>query len=198
MSRPPQYIHLSPNTSPTKPISKRPFSVVVIIEAEVTPEWRHDISEWLVKEGCLCMMAWGTDCSLWDDSVDVANLKAFNWGDIPKGQSVVTTWHDDEPLNEVFWSAKKSIFNPPDTSIDHLLILDISDKARESEIEDLFAKSNEDDEVELSKSKRGSSTKERGDLTELFGFLAQFIGVIIGTLTIPFLFWMFLTYWPVG
>ena len=141
MNRPVQYIHLSPNASPKAPISKRPFSVVVIIEAEVTPEWRHEISEWLVKEGCLCMMAWGTDCSLWDDSVDVANLEAFDWGDIPKGQSIMTTWHNDEPLIDVFWNANMSIFHPPDSSIDHLVILDITDKARESKMRELFAKS---------------------------------------------------------
>ncbi len=139
-----QYVQLSPNVSPAALISHRPFSAVVVIEADVTPEWRHEVSEWLVEEGCLCMMAWGTDCSLWDDSVDVAHLEAHNWGDIPDGQRVMTTWHDDEPLSDVFWNAKMSVFQFPGVSIDHLIILDITDKARESKIRDLFDKCGDD------------------------------------------------------
>ena len=142
MKRPVQYIHLPPDSFPSGLIASRPFSVVVIITADVEPEWRHAVSEWLVQEGCLCMMAWGNDCSLWDDSVDIANLEAHNWGNIPVSQSIMTTWHDDETLSEVFWSADNSIFywselEPPS----HLVILDISEKAREGEIRELFAKS---------------------------------------------------------
>jgi len=152
-----QYIHLTPNTSPVSSIFERPFAVVVIINADVTSEWRHEVSEWLVTEGCQCMMAWGKDCSLWDDSVDVAHLESYNWGDIPDDKSIMTTWHDDEPLSEVFWYAKNSLFSPPDISIEHLVILDISDKARKSEIEELFANSIEDD-VELSERKRDTTS----------------------------------------
>lgn len=137
-----QYIQLAPDSSPSTPIPSRPFSAVVIITEEVEAEWRHTVSEWLVREGCLCMMAWGTDCSLWDDSVDIANLEAHNWEDIPAGKSIMTTWHDDELLSEVFWSAHHSIFywsdlEPPK----HLVILDISQEAREGDIRELFAKS---------------------------------------------------------
>ena len=134
-----QYIHLAPSASPAALISHQPFSAVVVITAEVTPQWRHVVSEWLVKEGCLCMMAWGNDCSLWDDSVDVANLEAHNWEDIPDGRSVMTTWHDDEPLSDVFWNANLSNFHPPNTSFDHLVILDITHDAREHQMRDLFA-----------------------------------------------------------
>jgi hypothetical protein len=136
-----QYVHLAPNASLAALISHRPFSAVVIITAEVTPEWRQKVSEWLVKEGCLCMMAWGIDCSLWDDSVDFANLEAHNWKDIPEGQRVMTTWHDDDSLSDVFWHATFFNFHPSDTSFDHLVILDITDEARESKMKDLFAKS---------------------------------------------------------
>ena len=136
-----QYIHLTPDISPSVPISHRPFSAVVIISAQVTPEWRHEVSEWLVEEGCLSMMAWGMDCSLWDDSVDIANLEAHNWENIPFGQSVMTTWHEKEPLSDVFWNAHMSNFHPPEVSIDHLVILDIVEKARESTIRELYVKS---------------------------------------------------------
>lgn len=136
-----QYLRLSPPTSPATLISKRPFSAVVIIATKVTPEWRHEVSKWLVNEGCLCMMAWGNDCSLWDDSVDVANLEAHNWGNIPVDKSVMTTWHENESLSDVFWSANQSVFHFPDVSLDHLVILDIVDQAREKKMRELFAKS---------------------------------------------------------
>ena len=136
-----QYLHLNPHTTPTTLISKRPFSAVVVITTEVTPEWRHEVSKWLVDEGCLCMMAWGKDCSLWDDSVDVANLEAYNLGDIPDDKSVMTTWHENEPLSDVFWCANQSSFDYSVVSLDHLLILHIADKSREKMMRELFAMS---------------------------------------------------------
>jgi hypothetical protein len=53
------------------------------------------------------MLAWGLDCSSWDDSVDLANLQAFDFGDIPDHEHVMTTWHDEESLAEVFQFAKQ-------------------------------------------------------------------------------------------
>lgn len=139
-----EYIQLQPNASPRTltriGVKNRPFSAVVIIDTEVTPEWRYDVSKWLIEQGCLCMMAWGKDCSLWDDSVDMAHLEAHNWEDIPDGQSVMTTWHEKEPLSDVFWNANLSNFHPPDSSLDHIIILDITDAHREHKIRDLFAK----------------------------------------------------------
>lgn len=136
-----QYIHLCPHTSPATLIANKPFSAVVVITSEVTPEWRHEVSKWLVDEACLSMMAWGNDCSLWDDSVDVANLEAYNWGDIPDDKSVMTTWHENEPLSDVFCYANQSTFVYSGVSLDHLVILDITDKAREKTMCELFAMS---------------------------------------------------------
>jgi hypothetical protein len=43
------------------------------------------------------MMAWGRECSSWDDSVDWANIDKFGDSPIPDDECVVTTWHEDEP-----------------------------------------------------------------------------------------------------
>jgi len=51
-------------------------------------------------------MAWGNECSKWDDSVDIVNLAAFDYGDIPDDQLVMTTWHENESLSQVFWFAE--------------------------------------------------------------------------------------------
>jgi hypothetical protein len=83
-----------------------PFKAVLVIEEKTSPEWQARASDWLVAQGCLYMMAWGIDCSEWDDSVDAANIKLSGFGDIPKDQFVFTTWHERDSLAEVFLFCK--------------------------------------------------------------------------------------------
>lgn len=73
----PVYFHVQPGAALRNIGYLAPFRAVVIIEREVSVEWRTDVSNWLVHSGCLYMMAWGQDCSLWDDSVDWANMDYF-------------------------------------------------------------------------------------------------------------------------
>jgi len=58
------------------------------------------------------MMAWGQDCSLWDDSVDTANIEAFDFREIPENRFVVTTWHHNSPLTETFDFCKRLAVHP--------------------------------------------------------------------------------------
>ncbi len=99
------YIHIRPGAElPVLPESTR-VQAVVIVDSEVEPEWRHEASKWLVAGGCRYMMAWGLDCSAWDDSVDWAALELFDFYDGRDIGSdpdfVMTTWHENEPLEEV-------------------------------------------------------------------------------------------------
>ncbi len=127
------YLHLAPNSPlPACPF-REPFSTVIIINSSVTGEWRNEVSKWLVDNGCLYMMAWGIDCSLWDDSVDSANLAAFNFAEIPDDSFVMTTWHDKEPLEDVLWFALHAADHPT-VKLDQLLLIDISRKDRQTEI----------------------------------------------------------------
>lgn len=71
------------------------------------------------------MMAWGLECSTWDDSVDMANMKEFNFEEIPESKFVMTTWHENEPLNEVFWFSKNTVVHP-DLGELHPVIVHIS------------------------------------------------------------------------
>ena len=128
----PQYIHLTPKMSLKNMEVHAPFAAVVVINDEVTPEWRATVSEWLVEAGCLYMLAWGDDCSLWDDSVDIANLEAHDWNDIPDDKSIMTTWHEDESLHEVFYFAMSSFWLYP--LIKHMVVLDISKTSRKADI----------------------------------------------------------------
>ncbi|WP_455423534.1 DUF7684 family protein [Agrilutibacter terrestris] len=102
----PTYIHLARGSTPPDLGARSPFRAVVIAEQAVPTDWQDEVSDWLVRSGCLFMMAWGYGCSSWDDSVDMANLRAFDYGDIPDDQFVMTSWHENESLSEVFSFAK--------------------------------------------------------------------------------------------
>lgn len=112
MSESPVYLHISPESALPDIAHLSPFRVVVIIDADVTQEWQVKVSDWLVQSGCLYMMAWGLNCTTWDDSVDFANLHQFNYGDIPGDQDVLTTWHANESLNQVFHFCKNHAVHP--------------------------------------------------------------------------------------
>ncbi len=58
------------------------------------------------------MMAWGRNCHEWDTSVDEANLAAFDFGEIPEDAFVMTTWHEDEPIEDVFWFSIMCAWDP--------------------------------------------------------------------------------------
>ena len=114
-----------------------PFKAVVVVEAPVVDTWQAAASRWLAESGCLYMMAWGHDCESWDTSVDEANLRQFAYGDIPEDDLIMTTWHDDEPLEEVVWFAKVAAHHPS-IEISNLLFLHIGATDRQAEFEALF------------------------------------------------------------
>lgn len=107
--------------------------MVVVVEAEVLPEWQALVSDWIAKSGCLYMMAWGLHCSSWDDSVDMANLAEFNFGEIPEDKFIMTTWHESDRLDEVFWYAKNNAFHPV-APLASTILLHISAESREQEL----------------------------------------------------------------
>jgi hypothetical protein len=119
----PVYIHLPVGATPPQ-VDRSPNRTVVIIEQDVTAEWQAEVSKWIVDSGCLYMMAWGQDCLSWDDSVDYANLDEFDYGDIPDDRFVMTTWHNNEPIEEVFWycryAAHHSEMDLPNVYIIHI------------------------------------------------------------------------------
>lgn len=83
------------------------------------------------------MMAWGHKCSSWDDSVDIANLQNFNYGEIPDSKFVMTTWHENEPLQKVFWYAKNAAFHP-DVELANILIVHIGDTDKDEQYKEMY------------------------------------------------------------
>lgn len=126
------YLHLKPEHDPPA-LEKVASRFVVVIEAQVSDEWRNALSGWIVNYGCLYMMAWGQNCSAWDDSVDWASLEKSDFEDVPAEQFVMTTSHEDEPLDEVFQFSKKFAHHPV-VPLEQTVILHIATASREGEI----------------------------------------------------------------
>jgi hypothetical protein len=114
--------------------SYAPFAAVMVVEGPYSTDWQNLVSKWLVESGCRYMMAWGKGCSSWDDSVDWANLEQFSYGDIPDDRFVMTTWHEHESLDEVFWYAGFCATHPPDVELSNTLVIHVSPAARREEM----------------------------------------------------------------
>ena len=127
-----KYLQIQPDSTLPNISSLKPFRAVVIIEESVTPEWQSKVSDWLVKSGCLYMMAWGNNSSTWDDSVDHANIELFNYEEIPLDQFVMTTWHEKESLKEVFYFSKHSASHSI-VKISNTLLLHVAKHGKEQE-----------------------------------------------------------------
>ena len=134
----PLYVQLRPDGDMPSVTGLAPFRAVVIVDAIVTPQWQRAVSESLVRSGCLWMIAWGIDSSSWDDSVDCANLGAFDYREIPDETFVMTSWHHDKPLSEAFDFCKRCAEHPT-VALATTVLLHISLENREQEICRLFS-----------------------------------------------------------
>ncbi len=127
-----QYFQLTPETRLPDISGLKPFLAILVIDERFEPAWRKMVSEWLVKSGCIYMIAWGLDCSDWDTSVDLANIEQFNYGEIPEDELVMTTWNESESLKDVFWQAKNSAEHAC-VEFSNSVILHISKENKEQE-----------------------------------------------------------------
>lgn len=135
----PEYVHLRPGDAPPSLDDIAPFKAVVVVDADATPEWQSQISDWLVRSGCRYMMAWGRKCTEWNDSVDEASHARSDFGEIPEDDFVMTTWHDDEPLKEAFWFSQFSAMHPT-LELQKTYIFHISPETREAHMLETFRK----------------------------------------------------------
>jgi len=115
----------------------KPFRCVVVVEEIVSADWQSMVSDWLVESGGLYMMAWGRNSSSWDDSVDISNLKKWNYKDIPEESFVVTTWHENDSLKDVFEFSKMNAFHST-IDIENTIVIHISKRNKMDEYEGLY------------------------------------------------------------
>lgn len=116
------------------------FKCLILVERDVGEDYRNEVSDTLVKSGCLFSIAWGRDCSAWDDSVDWAFLELYDFGDYPEQKAVITTWHDKETLEEVIRFAKHCT-DYASVKLDDILVLDFVGQERGALIERLYLSS---------------------------------------------------------
>jgi hypothetical protein len=136
------YVHL-PAGSELPDIKPEPCRVIVVIDQQVSVEWQEKVSEWIVAVGCLYMMAWGLKCSSWDDSVDWTNREAFNCEEISDDNFVMTTWHENVPLDEAFVHCRLCAFHPT-IDLPKVIVLDITSEARAAELMDRYRRALDD------------------------------------------------------
>ena len=106
------YLHLPPEGALPQLMDKAPFLAILVAEEESTQMWQWETSRWLVDAGCRVLLSWGKDAEAWGEAVDEAALEAFDYEDIPDESLVVTTTHEDEELDEVFWFARHRAAHP--------------------------------------------------------------------------------------
>ena len=61
---------------------------------------RDEIASALISSGCRYAVCSGFECAKWDDAIDQAFLASADF-DPADDTFVMTTWHEDEPLQEV-------------------------------------------------------------------------------------------------
>lgn len=111
----------------------RPRRVLVVAELDVDTVWMNRIAGWLAAIGCLYCLAWGIGCADWDDAVDWANVAAFEFGDVPHEQLIMTTWHEKETLEEAMHFTRNHALHPV-IDLSETLILQVSNAPRRSEL----------------------------------------------------------------
>lgn len=134
---PVSYLHLPPGENAAAMLPAAPFIAVIVSTQPVEASWQSTVSHWLVENRCLYACSWGVGAEAWHDSIDWANLKADDFN-VTEASHVLTTCHDEESLDEVFWFAGHAAHHGVIT-LEHVLILDISPEAREAEVLSRYA-----------------------------------------------------------
>jgi len=135
-----KYIHLPTDSPVSLPMEMNKFKCLLLIERDVGSEYRHQVSAALVAAGCLYTLAWGRDGSAWDEAVDWAFLEHYDFGEYPEDAFVMTTWHEDEALEDTMCFAKHCT-QYSNVQIDDILVLDFVDQERSDLIENFYLNS---------------------------------------------------------
>ena len=132
------YLHLLPDGDLPHMVDTSPFLAIVIADEAVSQMWQWEASRWLVEAGCRVMLAWGEDAEAWAEAVLEASQEAFNYEDIPEERLVVTTSHEDEDLEEVFWFARHRAAHPACT-LNRTLVVQVGTSPRREALEAAWA-----------------------------------------------------------
>ena len=134
------YLHLLPDGSLPHMMDKTPFMAILVADEDVSQMWLWDTSRWLVDAGCRVLLAWGKDAEVWSEAVDDAATEAIDaeTAEAAEEQAVVTTSHEGEDLEDLFWFARHRAAHPALT-LNKTLIVHVGGTARRQELEAAWA-----------------------------------------------------------
>lgn len=132
-----RYLFVPADTHFLIPTDMKKFKCLILIEREVSREFQWEVSKALVEAGCLFSLAWGIDCTSWDDSVDCAFLEHYDYGEYPEDKFVMTTWHENQTLEETVEFAK-TCTDYSEVTLDEILVLDFGTQERAGLIKKLY------------------------------------------------------------
>lgn len=75
--------------------------MLIVVDASISDDERDTLSGEIIGQGCRYAVCTGHQCSKWDDSIDLAYLATSPDFSPPDERFVMTTWHEDEPLEDV-------------------------------------------------------------------------------------------------
>ncbi len=131
------YIFQAHNSDLHIPDHLSAFKCLIVVERDIPAEFRARVSEQLVRAGCLYALAWGRECSSWDDSIDWAHLDTQNGAEFREEDHVVTTWHDEDSLADTVAFARSCAH--PIVTLDDLVVLDLGLNDRREQFAALYA-----------------------------------------------------------
>jgi hypothetical protein len=96
-----QYLQIKRPYSFTSPFKGAEFAALIYIaDANISIREQEVLSDQIVISGCRYAVCAGLNCSSWDNSIDMADIKR-NGGEVSDENLVMTTWHDNETLEDI-------------------------------------------------------------------------------------------------
>lgn len=94
--------HLVRPFSNSSPFNGQEFALLLVIaDPTIINDDQVALSKEIVRQGCRFAVCTGHHCSKWDDSIDFAYLATSPDFSPSDEHFVMTTWHEDEPLEDV-------------------------------------------------------------------------------------------------
>lgn len=102
-----EYVTTEANEDITLTLPKNDYFAILMINTDqVSPSWRNQLCEQIVHSRlCIQAMVTGHECSIWDDVLDETYVAFYN-NEPPINTCFITTWHENETLDEVIEFAK--------------------------------------------------------------------------------------------
>ncbi len=120
------YLELAANQDILYDLPKHPYiAILAIYNNSITPDWQNQCADWIVNSKyCYQAMAWGYECSSWDDALDFSYLESCNYF-VNDDYDFMTTWHQNQKLEDVIEFAEFCVRFPNKSTAPHIVLINI-------------------------------------------------------------------------